>query len=153
MSSINIDITDQQDALEIDREQLDRTIKHVLTAHKVISGSVSAAIVDNKTIRQLKNQYFGMDTVTDVISFDLSDEPDSDTNTIDCEVVVNAQMAIDQAEQRNGQPVGELNLYIIHGLLHQLGYDDQTEREALEMHKMEDQLLDELGFGKVFLKG
>ena len=44
----------------------------------------------------------------------------------------------------------ELALYTVHGLLHVLGYDDDTERNAQCMHQREDELLTRLGLGTVF---
>lgn len=154
MSGIEIEICDNQDALAIDRGQLVQTVKYVLQQMSVSKAQISLAIVDDATIRELKEKYFGVSEVTDVISFDLRDqnrqEPNGLQKTVDCDIVVNAQIAVRTARQQGGDPLAELNLYVVHGLLHQLGYDDQTDRHAEIMHKKEDQLLEELGFGKVF---
>ena len=44
----------------------------------------------------------------------------------------------------------EIALYITHGLLHNLGFDDASEQQAEEMHRMEDEILQQAGFGTVF---
>ena len=72
------------------------------------------------------------------------------TSSLDCEVVVNAERAAAVGGSRSGGALAELNLYVVHGLLHQLGYDDQTPDQAEIMHKKEDELLVELGFGEVY---
>jgi probable rRNA maturation factor len=41
-------------------------------------------------------------------------------------------------------------LYLVHGLLHLMGYDDRTPDEARHMHAREDALLDQFGFGCVY---
>lgn len=46
--------------------------------------------------------------------------------------------------------LAELSLYVAHGTLHLAGYDDRTPREFARMHRREDELLDELGIGRVF---
>ena len=46
----------------------------------------------------------------------------------------------------------ELALYITHGLLHNLGFDDAETEASAEMHRTEDEILQEAGFGKVFDK-
>ena len=46
----------------------------------------------------------------------------------------------------------ELLLYVVHGTLHLLGFDDQRPEDARAMHKKEDQLLSELGHGFVYQK-
>lgn len=179
MSEIEIGISDNQDVLEIDRAKLRRTVEYVLgqirrhdsTGNAGVSpapyhanesagendssagtapASVSLAIVDDGKISKLKEQYFGAAEVTDVISFDLRDNTKGEREFPDCEIVVNAQCAAREASRRDGDPQAELNLYVVHGLLHQLGYDDQTEQQAEIMHEKEDQLLEELGFGTVY---
>jgi len=185
LGEIEISISDNQDALEIDREKLRRTVEYVLgqicgnesaggneptgnagvsPAPYHVNGSaggnesqkvsepavVSLAIVDDEAISKIKERYFGAAEVTDVISFDLRDNTKVEQELPDCEIVVNAQCATREAGRRGVDPQAELNLYVVHGLLHQLGYDDQTERQSKIMHKKEDQLLEELGFGTVY---
>ena len=89
---------------------------------------------------------------TDVLSFDLRDmqNPACPRTALDCELVVNAERALEAASERSLEPLAELNLYVVHGLLHQLGYDDKNAQQERLMHQKEDQLLDELGWGQVF---
>ena len=149
MTHFDIAICNQQQVAEIDENDLRRTVHHVLDDLDVTDASVSIAVVDDQTIRRLKDQYFDRNQITDVISFNLADEPDRVTAPLDCEVVINAQRAAQlAAPPRSTQ--AELNLYLIHGLLHQLGYDDRIPQKAADMHEKEDQLLTELGFGKVY---
>ncbi len=154
MSGIELDITDQQEALELDLVQLQKTIEFVLSDGGVKSAGISIAVVDDETIKRLKKEYFDMDVATDVISFDLSEpdneSPDHMAYELECEIVVNSQKAQREALARKGDPHAELNLYIVHGLLHQLGYDDQDDTQFQRMHEKENQLLSELGFGSVF---
>ena len=157
MSEIEIGRSDNQDALEVDQEKIRRTVEYVLgqirrneSSAGTASATVSLAIVDDEAISKIKEQYFGVAEITDVISFDLRDNTKGEQEFPDCEIVVNAQCAVREAGRRGGDPQAELNLYVVHGLLHQLGYDDQTQRQSDIMHKKEDQLLEELGFGKVY---
>lgn len=154
MSKIIITISDQfnqEENVEADHDALRRTVEHVLSAQQINDASISLAIVDDQAIKQLKEKYFGIAKVTDVISFDLSDDPDqSPPSSMDCEVVVNINQAVRFAQKRQSDPQAELNLYVVHGLLHQLGFDDQTPQQAQVMHQREDQLLCDLGFGNVF---
>jgi len=149
---LSIEIANEQQGLPIDTEQLQKTIKHVLQTCNIEEGTLSIAIVDDAAIRALKQQYYHKAEVTDVLSFDLQEEtanPQSE-QALDCEVVVNAQRAQQAAPETNQDAQAELNLYVVHGLLHQLGYDDQESRQAEIMHQKEDQLLEELGFGPVY---
>ena len=151
MSRIDVQIADQQHLLRLDVPQLRRTVHHVLTHLAVNSATVSIAVVDGQAISQLKMKYFDVIAATDVLSFDLADQspdPGCTKNALDCEIVINAQRALKIAG--SDEAAAELNLYLVHGLLHQLGYDDQTAHQAQAMHNKEDELLEELGFGCVY---
>ena len=142
-----IEISDEQKILSVDKSQLRRTVEHVLRDMKVSKWSVSLAILEDAGIERLKEAYFGRREVTDVISFDFREGKEG---KLECEIVVNTECAVRVAGERSGDPHAELNLYVVHGLLHQLGYNDQELRDSQIMHEKEDELLDELGFGKVF---
>lgn len=145
--TLELAISNQQDALAVDEAALGRTVAFVLDQADCPRATVSLAVVDAATIRALQATYFDRDVDTDVISFDLRDGAAGDG--LDCEVVVNAERA--RALGGDGpRATAELHLYVVHGLLHQLGYDDQDGAAAAAMHAREDELLDRLGFGRVF---
>ena len=118
--------------------------------------AVDIAIVDDDQIRQLNKQYKNHDTTTDVLSFDLSDdlkEPETGKKAPAIfELIVNGRMAQRQAKLRGHCPEAELALYITHGLLHCIGFDDSTRAEAIRMHEAEDEILQQLGYGLVYNK-
>ncbi len=105
--------------------------------------SLSIAFVDNEKIMALNKKFLGHNEPTDVISFPLEDEhlhPDS----VFGEIVVSAQMALETANTMHTDVEGELMLYVIHGLLHLIGYDDTSKKKAQAMHKREHELLDKV---------
>ena len=112
---------------------------------------VSIAIVDDAEIRKLNSRFLNRKSNTDCLSFDLSDGKQPQSSRL-FELIVNGQMAVRQANLRNHSPEAELALYIIHGLLHNLGFDDSTETKAKKMHDMEDKILQQLGYGLVYNK-
>jgi len=126
---LKLDMSDEQSLLDVDQPMLRRTVEYVVDHFVLSSATISLAIVDDDTIEELKGRYFGQFVVTDVISFNLlsvvSGEDAKDA--LDCEVVVNVQQAKREADAKHTDPQAELNLYVVHGLLHQLGFDDATE--------------------------
>jgi probable rRNA maturation factor len=66
--------------------------------------------------------------------------------------VVNGEKAKSQAARRGHCAQAELALYITHGLLHNLGFDDLLPKKANEMHRLEDEILQQQGFGLVYDK-
>lgn len=66
------------------------------------------------------------------------------------ELVVNAEKAVKQASLRGHSGEAELALYITHGLLHNLGFDDSKRQQAKKMHETEDEILQQFGYGPVY---
>ena len=110
---------------------------------------VSIAIVDDNEIRELNRRFLNRRAATDCLSFDLSDD-EKGPKIFD--LVVNGQMAVRQASLRGHSGKAELALYITHGLLHNLGFDDSTQSLARKMHQTEDEILQQLGYGLVYNK-
>lgn len=98
-------------------------------------------------MKALHKRFFNTTKTTDVISFDLTDA-DADTNVFD--IIINTDQARRQAEKRGHSVAAETALYLVHGLLHQLGFDDLSDAKAAQMHCQEDAILQDVGFGCVF---
>ena len=112
---------------------------------------VSIAIVDDDQIRKLNSRFLKRKSTTDCLSFDLSDTQSPQSPKL-FELVINGQMALRQAALRGHSSRAELALYITHGLLHNLGFDDSTKNKAKKMHDTEDKILQQLGYGLVYNK-
>jgi probable rRNA maturation factor len=85
------------------------------------------------------------------LSFDLSDER-SRTAAKTFELVVNGERAAKEASARGHSTEAEMALYIVHGLLHNFGFDDSTKVKAKKMHETEDEILREFGYGLIYNK-
>lgn len=101
----------------------------------------SVAIVGDADSRQWNRQHLGHDYATDVISFEI----DGGSDWIDGEVIANAELAQRLAEKAGWCAEDELLLYVIHGLLHVVGLDDQTPQQAADMRQAEQECLTHLG--------
>lgn len=137
-----IAIASPQEVVVIDRAQVRQVVRTVLEGESVADAEISLAFVDNPTIHQLNRRYLGHDEPTDVLSFPLS-EPGA--RRLAGELVIGAEVARSQAEGRGHDVHVELALYVIHGLLHLCGYDDNTEPAAQEMRERERHYLRSLG--------
>ena len=120
---IEIEIANQQSKLAVDRELLVQAAQAILQDHGPSTCRVSIAIVDDPTIHTLNRQYLQHDYATDVLSFVLEQSDD----LLEGEVIVSSDTALAQAGQYQSTPADELLLYVIHGLLHLVGFDDQTD--------------------------
>lgn len=139
---IQVAVANEQSLLKLDEEQLRAAVMAVLAGEGPAEAAVSVAVVDDPTIHRLNRQYLEHDYPTDVLSFVL----DADEDSLDGEIIVSAEMALSQADKFGWSAVEELLLYLIHGTLHLVGYDDLTPEDAAEMRAAEARYLQQLGF-------
>ena len=136
-----VEIANLQKYYRIKSSNIKRAVKEVLRKEGR-DARLSIVLVDNSRIKELNKQYFNSDEVTDVISFPLS----NNKNSLSGEVIVSVETAVDTAAKRNISVEGEIVLYILHGILHLLGYDDGNEGDARVMHEEESKILKTLGY-------
>jgi probable rRNA maturation factor len=134
-----------------------------------LRGQIQVRVVDDTRMGRLHEDWFGDPSTTDVITLDLlagekhpPEKPTEaqiksgyvwDGNPIDADVVVCVDEAARHAS-RGGYPLErELLLYVVHAVMHCLGWDDGLEAEAAAMHRAEDALLEAVGVGSVFGAG
>jgi probable rRNA maturation factor len=103
------------------------------------------AVVDDRRIAALHERFMGDDRPTDVLTFDLRDDPEADV--IEGEIVVSADTARREARRRGLSPDEELLRYVIHGVLHLCGLDDHTPAERRRMRREENRVLGRLAGG------
>ena len=141
MTSIRVSINNQQDFVEVDQQRVINAIQLVLTGHAITSADVSVGIVDDPRMHVLNRVHLGHDNPTDVLSFVY----EATSNTIDGELIVSAETARRAGAEHGLATPDELLLYIVHGTLHLLGYDDQTNESQCEMRAGESHFLKQLG--------
>lgn len=146
-SSISIQFSCETACRDIDITPLRRLARGVLRQHKISRAAVSVAIVDDTTMKSLHLEFLGKAKITDVMSFDLS-EPLEKSKVFD--IIINLEQARRQAAARGHSTQAETALYLVHGLLHQLGYDDLQASQAQRMHRQEDKILQDAGFGIIY---
>jgi probable rRNA maturation factor len=133
------------------REHLPFLRRKLRQAHGLLNPplrDLSVALVGERTMSRLHEQYMGIAGPTDVLSFELEHDPRGRVTA--GEVVVCVPQAVRQSRRR-GHPVrSEVLLYALHGLLHLAGHDDRTRKGYEKMHAAEDRLLMRLGVGQTF---
>jgi len=145
---IIVQIAQQFDGLNVRRANIEKLVKIVCRRFDLAGATVSIAIVGDRGFRAVNSRFRGSKSASDCLSFDLSEEGEAYF-----ELVVNGEMAVRQANLRKHSGEAELALYITHGLLHNLGFNDATETQARQMHRTEDEILQEAGYGAVYSAG
>jgi probable rRNA maturation factor len=144
-----IQITRQWQDVPADDSRLEALVRAICAKFDLSGATISVGIVDDTQITELNDRFLGHKGATDCLSFDLSDAEVPDGPRV-FDLVVNGQMAAREAARRGHSTEAELALYVTHGLLHQLGFDDATPEQARRMHQSEDEILQHTGFGVVY---
>ncbi|MCL5282341.1 MAG: rRNA maturation RNase YbeY [Planctomycetes bacterium] len=146
---ITVQITNHVEKLPADVPPLSKGRRAVCRQFGISEARISIGIVDDAEIAALNRRFLHHDGTTDCLSFDLSDETEPRGRKV-FDLIVNGALALREATQRGHEAQAELALYITHGLLHDLGFEDATERQARRMHRTEDEILQHLGYGLVY---
>jgi probable rRNA maturation factor len=104
---------------------------------------LSVALVDDDEIARLNSVYRGIEGPTDVLSFGC-DEPEpveSDEPIAIGDVVIAPEVARRQAAELDTTVESELDLLLVHGVLHLLGYDHELDEDAAAMQAREQAVL------------
>lgn len=143
-----IEVTNQQSALPVDAARLVSAVEAVLADAATVSATVSVAVVDDPTIHRLNRRYLDHDDATDVLSFVL----EQSERRLEGEVIVSAERALAVASEYGWPPEDELLLYVIHGALHLVGYDDSTPGRRAVMRRHERACLARFGLEASYRK-
>lgn len=121
--------------------RLETACRDILADHDLRTGELSLAIVDDDEMQVLNRTFLNHDYPTDVLSFVL----ERAGTHLDGELIVSIQTA-ERESREIGWPVeDELLLYVIHGTLHLVGYDDATDTQRKQMRELERRYLQRLG--------
>ncbi len=110
-------------------------------------GELRVRIVADAEMAAAHMEYLEVEGTTDVLTFDMSEQGLLDVDILAC---------VDEAQRRAGDlghdRARELLLYIVHGVLHCLGYDDHEPEAYQRMHAKEDAILEAIGAGATFAR-
>ncbi len=139
----DINLTVAHDTLEAPAGLEDRVRMAVLHEGFVV-GELSIVLTDHQTVTSLNEQHLSRPYATDVLAFDLG-EPDRDDSEkrIDGEIYVDLDTAVERAPEFGSSYDQEVCRYVIHGLLHLLGYRDDKPESRKQMRRLENLYLSE----------
>jgi rRNA maturation RNase YbeY len=103
---------------------------------------IAVSFVSDAQIADCNRRWLGHAGPTDVLTFDLRDDPRS---PVPCgEIVVSRDTARREARARGHSPRREALLYVVHGVLHLLGYDDARPAGRRRMNRLQAEILSRL---------
>ena len=159
--TVEVFAADEQSAHPVDAMRLVRLAKAVLAAQGVKADSeLSMLFVDEEAMAELNKRFLGKEGPTDVLAFPIDDDdvveggrsPDSlgpgngvdpaaDPPNLLGDVVVCPAVAARNAPDHAGTYENEMDLLVVHGILHVLGMDHVDTEEAEAMEQREKELL------------
>ena len=144
MSPSNIKVRNLNRSYSLNEARIKIIVSKILRYIKRPEGTdLDFVFLDDKSMRVLNKKYKRRDRPTDVLSFKLDKEGPNKGEFLG-EIFISLDTA-----QRNSRIFKtcfeeELSLYIIHGILHLFGYDDQSPGDRIRMSKREMQTLNYL---------
>ena len=157
---VDVYAADEQEERAVDLDRWAGLARAVLEDRR-LRGEVEVSIlfVDEPSIAALNEQFLGRKGPTDVLAFPIEDEPlpggrspdsggsgpgtDAEVEplTLLGDVVICPAVAARNADDHGVTVDDELALLVVHGLLHLLGMDHETDRDAEAMERLERELL------------
>ena len=135
---MKITIKNLQNKLPIRASKIKNLIRKIIKGEEVKdSGWINICFVDNTRIKKFNAKFLKTNSATDVLAFNLGDK-----KIILADIVISTDQAIKQAHNFKTTPDYELLLYVTHGILHILGFDDHTKTQIKMMRKKESEYVD-----------
>ena len=140
----DVTVTNRQRRVRIDVAALTKFANAALSRVRAVRGAsgapfheINVVVVSDRRIAELHQQVMNISGPTDVITFAHG------------EIVISVETAARNASAYSSTLDAETRLYIVHGLLHLHGFDDQTARDAKKMARIQERIVAELARGDV----
>src|SRR3990170_8799210 len=110
-----------EQSLPVDEARLSSLARHALAAEDVVEGELSILLVTAEHIKRLNSRFAGDDYATDVLAFPMME--DEENSEMLGDVVACPEVALKNARRIGHALDDELDVLLVHGTLHLLGYD------------------------------
>ncbi len=111
-----------------------RTLKHV----GINGAAVSVIFVTPQRMKALNTKHLKHSYVTDILTFDYGHADDQRV----AEIIICPSVAVANAKAFSLPLQEEIELYVIHGILHLAGYDDHSPRDIARIRKKEREIIE-----------
>lgn len=147
MPTLDLNISDKRFYLRLwsIRRYAQRVINTVWDNHYE-PALVSLTLTDDKHIQKLNRKYRHKNKPTNVLSFETQDAPITGAPWLAGDIVMSYDTLVREKNAQHLSFRAHFTHLLIHGTLHLLGYDHQTEKQATRMEKLEIKLMQQLGF-------
>jgi probable rRNA maturation factor len=146
MIHIESEISFPQDLLE---RAARATLEHEAQS---LDSELSVILTDDARLHELNLNYLGVDAPTDVLSFPASEtDPETGARYIG-DILISIPRAQTQADAAGHSLEAEVQLLVVHGVLHLVGHDHAEAKEKARMWKAQAEILERLGLGQIQIR-
>ena len=135
------------------KKLLERAAKAALeNQSEPLDSDLTIVLTDDSKVQELNRDYLGIDAPTDVLSFPASEtDPETGTRYIG-DIIISVPYAAKSAEKAGHPLESEVQLLVVHGVLHLLGHDHAEVDEKAKMWKTQAEILESLGLGDIKIR-
>ena len=139
--------------IPISKDLLERAARETLEhGSQSLDSELSVILTDDARLHELNLNYLGIDAPTDVLSFPASEtDPETGARYIG-DILISIPRAQAQAEAAGHPFESEMQLLVVHGVLHLIGHDHAEAEEKARMWKAQAEILERLGLGQIQIR-
>ena len=117
-----------------------------------LESDLSIILTDDARLHELNLNYLGVDAPTDVLSFPASEtDPETGARYIG-DILISIPRAQAQADAAGHPLEAEVQLLVVHGVLHLIGHDHAEAEDKARMWKAQTEILKQLGLGQIQIR-
>lgn len=147
-----VHVTNSQDIVELSLQEVEALTCSLIEYKQVPCDELSVHFVGVSDIAKLHEEYFNDPSPTDCITFPVDDTTEDTFYRVLGDVFVCPEVALDYAKKHLVSFEEELSLYVVHGILHLLGYDDIKDEEREIMRREEALCMEHLRKHQLILR-
>lgn len=135
------------------RDLLERAAQAALEHQsQSLESELSIILTGDARLHELNLNYLGVDASTDVLSFPAAEtDPETGARYIG-DILISVPRAQAQAEAAGHPLEAEVQLLVVHGVLHLLGHDHAEGEEKARMWRAQAEILERLGLGDIQIR-
>jgi probable rRNA maturation factor len=146
-----IHIESSTGSLPVTAELLERAALAAISQQSVV-GDLSIVLTDDNHLHKLNLEYLGFDAPTDVLSFPASEiDPETKVPYLG-DILISIPRAEEQAKTAGHSLEAELQILVVHGSLHLLGFDHAETEDKARMWSAQTQVLDSIGLAGIEIR-
>jgi rRNA maturation RNase YbeY len=118
----------------LNREEIISWISSAVRKEGFKAGAINIILCSDKYLRKMNKEFLQHDYNTDIITFDLTEDP----SVISGDLFISLERVVENAITFETTDTKELHRVMIHGVLHLCGYSDKSKVKQKEMRSRED---------------